>query len=1157
MGGNGRARTSRLAVNVLLVVLLTAMPLAPTRATTIETTSPGGAARVAVDIPAPVLVSPLGGTAARIDVEFSWQRVPGAAGYRLIVRKDGPSGPVHMDVRTVNDRHVGVANFAGATAWWEVSAVTSSGQEGPATAASFRTAHVRPTPLWPPDGAVLNHPEAGPDLVWDRVPGQAEGAVSDQDVGSTGPVVDAPGHLGLGAWRWQVSASVPGIAEPSAPRSDIRTFTYAWPEGAPRLLAPVDGLVLDVERVLRLEWDAVPGAAMYLWEFGIPGEEPAAYSSGSMATWADVPAWPNTELVPGTYEWRVRAVLAGTRQATKLGPWSEVRTLVVPSSLPVPATTYPGDGQVLAAWPLLRWEEVPGTRGYGVEVTDDPVATAPAYSPADAPGVFQFSPQDDPTESPLLRVAPGTVTRYWRVRGFWTAHGVAVSAWSPWQRFTVDPSDSVLDAETPAVPVAPVDCVSDSCPDLDGLPLLRWEPVPGAASYRVYVRWDGGTGPADATYDVGSPGLALPAYLATGQHRVAWAVLACPASGCGSGMPSDRHHFRVSLPVPEQTGPADGTVQAAPSVGLTWAPSPVPLHPDAVHRWLESEVELTIAGNWSQSTLDDPYFTIDAVEPGTTVTWRVRYYADLPGEDRVTGPWSPWRSVTRTEPPIALRSPAQGEVLQSTPMLDWDGLPYAHGAYQVQLVRLSHLPVWATSSTWGLETGASQARPPTLSPGEYRWRVRRVGNYFSGEGEGEWSTGTFVIAGTPAPQALAPASGATVRGDDVAMSWAPLPSLGALDHCIAISTDVAFAEDDVVYQGCSHPAATTHTLPVALQAGNLHWRVCVGPDCSPPRAITIQAAPNPAPLVSRYAGPTRFGTAAMISARSFATAVPVAFVANAFNFPDALAGAAAAGVLDGPVLLVAPIGPVHPDTVAELRRVQPDRIVVLGGTAMVSNAVQEELRRYTAGTVTRYAGPDRFATAATISARTFAPGVPVAFVANAFNFPDALAGAAAAGTLGGPVLLVAPTGPVHPATVAELTRLKPAKIVVLGGTAMVSSAVLNALKPYATGGTVTRYAGPDRFATAASVSANTFAPGVPVAFVANAYNFPDALAGAAAAGSLGGPVLLVGPTGPIHPATLAELRRLKPGRIVVLGGTAMVSDAVLTALRTTVSGIGP
>ena len=317
------------------------------------------------------------------------------------------------------------------------------------------------------------------------------------------------------------------------------------------------------------------------------------------------------------------------------------------------------------------------------------------------------------------------------------------------------------------------------------------------------------------------------------------------------------------------------------------------------------------------------------------------------------------------------------------------------------------------------------------------------------------------------------------------------------------------------------------------------------------RTITVSTK-DPVPTV-RYAGPDRFATAAAVSANTFDPGVDIAYIANAYNFPDALAGAAAAGMTGkhGPVLLVAATGAINASTATELTRLHPQKIVVLGSAGVVSDAVLNALKAYaTGGNVVRYAGPNRFATAAAVSANTFDPGVDIAYIANAYNFPDALAGAAAAGMTGkhGPVLLVAATGAINASTATELTRLHPQKIVVLGSSGVVSDAVLNALKAYATGGNVVRYAGPNRFATAAAISAHTFSPGVGVVYIANAYNFPDALAGAAAAGMKQGPVLLVAPTGAINASTAAELTRLHPQKIVVLGSTGVVSDAVKSAL---------
>ncbi|WP_347350547.1 cell wall-binding repeat-containing protein [Intrasporangium sp.] len=305
--------------------------------------------------------------------------------------------------------------------------------------------------------------------------------------------------------------------------------------------------------------------------------------------------------------------------------------------------------------------------------------------------------------------------------------------------------------------------------------------------------------------------------------------------------------------------------------------------------------------------------------------------------------------------------------------------------------------------------------------------------------------------------------------------------------------------------------------------------------------IRKQAATD-LPSVGRYAGSDRYATAAAISAGSFGAGVPVAYVATGRDFPDALAGAAAAGALGGPVLLTER-GSLPSATADELRRLQPRRIVVLGGTAVVSTAVQRRLAGY-ADTVERDAGTDRYRTATEVSRQAFDPGVPVAYIATGTNFPDALAAGPAGGTLGGPVLLVTRNS-VPSATAAELRRLAPKRVVVIGDTSVVSAAVERSLGSYSSN--VSRASGTDRYRTAARVSAATFGRGVPVAFVATGADFPDALAGGAAGGHRGGPILL-SQQGSVPQATLDELARLEPERIFVLGGTSAVSSAVAKRL---------
>jgi putative cell wall-binding protein len=297
--------------------------------------------------------------------------------------------------------------------------------------------------------------------------------------------------------------------------------------------------------------------------------------------------------------------------------------------------------------------------------------------------------------------------------------------------------------------------------------------------------------------------------------------------------------------------------------------------------------------------------------------------------------------------------------------------------------------------------------------------------------------------------------------------------------------------------------------------------------------------------VSRIAGVDRYATAAAVSAATFAPGVRAVLVATGENYPDALAAGGAAHAWGAPVLLVRH-GSIPGAVAAELDRLDPERILVLGGPSVVSDAVAAALGAFATAGVTRLAGADRYATAAAVSAATFSPGVPVTYVATGRNYPDALTGASAAAVEHGPVLLVPGTF-IPPSVAAELDRLNPGRIVVLGGPAVVSDGVVAVLGAYATAG-VSRIAGADRYATAAAISVSVFAAGVPVAYVATGENYPDALAAGPAAAREIGPVLLVR-QGSIPGPVAAELDRLNPGQIVVLGGPAVVSDAVAAALN--------
>lgn len=234
------------------------------------------------------------------------------------------------------------------------------------------------------------------------------------------------------------------------------------------------------------------------------------------------------------------------------------------------------------------------------------------------------------------------------------------------------------------------------------------------------------------------------------------------------------------------------------------------------------------------------------------------------------------------------------------------------------------------------------------------------------------------------------------------------------------------------------------------------------------------------PEVVRRFGSDRFATAAAISAANFEPGPEVVYVATGEQFPDALAAGPVAAARRAPLLLVASAS-LPGATSAELRRLKPESVVVLGGAGAVSQEVADRIATETGADVSRVAGRDSYETAAAL-AEGFEPGVEAVLLARGDAFPDALAGVAAAPALGGPVLLVAPDR-IPASTGEQLQRLRPRRVLVLGGTGAISHEIAEDAARMA-GAPVQRLAGRERFATSAEISRAAFPDGADTVYIA-------------------------------------------------------------------------
>jgi len=310
---------------------------------------------------------------------------------------------------------------------------------------------------------------------------------------------------------------------------------------------------------------------------------------------------------------------------------------------------------------------------------------------------------------------------------------------------------------------------------------------------------------------------------------------------------------------------------------------------------------------------------------------------------------------------------------------------------------------------------------------------------------------------------------------------------------------------------------------------------------------------------SRLQGQDRYGTAAAVALDTFPDGASSVVLATGQKFADALAANGLAGALGAPILLTttAELPEVTEEALATLG---PDTVYVMGGTAAVSQAVEDGL----AGDydIARVEGQNRWETAAAAGAAidatddripattddglgTTSDGI-TAVLANGLNFPDAVSAGpvAFAGRL--PVLLTE-AGRIPDATSAALEDLGIEHVLLIGGSTVINDSIETALE--ADGYTTERLAGGDRWAT--NVQVNEYAAaelgfGGATAYLSTGFKFPDSLAGGPLAGTGAAPLVLTAPTTlPGAASSYLATNANAIDEIIAIGGPAAVSDATL------------
>ncbi|MDR3270741.1 MAG: cell wall-binding repeat-containing protein [Peptococcaceae bacterium] len=340
---------------------------------------------------------------------------------------------------------------------------------------------------------------------------------------------------------------------------------------------------------------------------------------------------------------------------------------------------------------------------------------------------------------------------------------------------------------------------------------------------------------------------------------------------------------------------------------------------------------------------------------------------------------------------------------------------------------------------------------------------------------------------------------------------------------------------------------TLWLTPQPAHAGDLSTSLPLDPADTPLPVIQK-------PRITRIAGTDRLDTAIRLAQAGWPLGAPAVVLARADDFPDALAGVPLAAQLNAPILLT-PSGELDTRVAAEIERIRPDTVYLLGGTGVLKDTVSQALSRLGWGMERqiRLAGADRYATVATIieEMNRLSGDQPALIfggtlaVASGEDFPDVLSLAALAGERGMPIVLSA-RNQLPEAAKQTLRSLKPERIYVIGGQTAVSEGVLQEIQSELSMdiSRITRIAGADRYATSAALW-QALGADKPRLLFATGDDFPDALAGAAFAVQTGASLILVPPDVQTPaPEFLALMARYRAGleSVTLLGGERVLSD---------------
>ncbi|MYD34126.1 MAG: S8 family serine peptidase [Acidimicrobiales bacterium] len=287
----------------------------------------------------------------------------------------------------------------------------------------------------------------------------------------------------------------------------------------------------------------------------------------------------------------------------------------------------------------------------------------------------------------------------------------------------------------------------------------------------------------------------------------------------------------------------------------------------------------------------------------------------------------------------------------------------------------------------------------------------------------------------------------------------------------------------------------------------------------------------------------------------------IMIVADGWSPADVGVASVLAAATDGSAVLYTDTARLSASTRDLLDDYLPAEVIVIGGPAAVSDATLRAIRRAAdLDGVERIAGAGRASTAAAVARRALgspgeAGGQISVVIANGWSPPDIGAAAAVAARTPRSAVLYTSRSGLPEATAAVLRDYRPARIVIVGGTAAVAAATEEAIRDVVPAAAVERLAGTSRTATAAAAARSVLGDpdraGTVTVVVANGWSPPDIGAAAAVAARTPRSAVLYAAPGGLDEPTAAVLDSYRVADVVIIGGANAVTAETQQAIRQT------